>query len=192
MQEWWASLDIYMQTLWIITLTASLIFIIQTILTFTGMDSDSGLDVPNGGIDTDLDATGSFPFQLFTFRNFVNFFLGFGWTGITLAGKTHPAVTVLLSILVGIALVAAVMYIFYLMSKMEQSGNIETASATGCRGNVYLTIPGQRSGEGKVQITIQGAIREFDAMTDGETLPNGCPIQVMEVLNDNMLLVAKI
>ena len=78
------------------------------------------------------------------------------------------------------------------MSKMEQSGNIETSSALGCKGNVYLTIPGQRSGEGKVQITVQGAIREFDAMTEAETLPNGCPIQVVEILNENMLLVAKI
>ena len=192
MQEWWTSMDIYMQILWIITLTASLIFIIQTILTFIGMDTDSGLDVPDGGLSTtDVDA-GTFPFQLFTFRNFINFFLGFGWTAITLAGQTNVVVVVILSVLVGVALVAAVMYIFYLMSKMEQSGNIETSSAVGCKGSVYLTIPGERCGEGKVQITIQGAIREFDAMTDGDTLPNGCPIQVTQVLNDNMLLVAKI
>lgn len=190
MQEWWASLDGYMQVLWIITLVASLIFIVQTVLTFMGMDTDSGLDIPDGGMDTDVDA-GTFPFQLFTFRNFVNFFLGFGWTAIALTGKTSLWVTMLMAVIVGIGLVAAVMYIFYAMSKMEQSGNIETASAVGCKGNVYLTIPGRRAGEGKVQISIQGAIREFDAMTDDDTLTNGSPIRVTEVLNDNMLLVAK-
>lgn len=191
MQAWWASLDIYMQILWIITLTASLIFIIQTILTFIGMDSDGGLDVPDGGMSADTDA-GTFPFQLFTFRNFINFFLGFGWTAITLAGNAHPVLVIIVSILVGVALVAAVMYIFYLMSKMEQSGNIETSSAVGCRGSVYLTIPGERQGEGKVQINIQGAVREFDAMTNGDTLPNGCPIEVTQVLNENMLLVTPV
>lgn len=191
MQAWWASLDIYMQILWIITLTASLIFVIQTILTFIGMDSDGGLDVPDGGMSADTDA-GTFPFQLFTFRNFINFFLGFGWTAITLAGNAHPVLVVIVSILVGVALVAAVMYIFYLMSKMEQSGNIETSSAVGCRGSVYLTIPGERQGEGKVQINIQGAVREFDAMTNGNTLPNGCPIEVTQVLNENMLLVTAV
>lgn len=190
MQAWWASLDIYMQILWIITLTASLIFVIQTILTFIGMDSDGGLDVPDGGMSADTDA-GAFPFQLFTFRNFINFFLGFGWTAITLAGNAHPVLVIIVSILVGVALVAAVMYIFYLMSKMEQSGNIETSSAVGCRGSVYLTIPGERQGEGKVQINIQGAVREFDAMTNGDTLPNGCPIEVTQVLNENMLLVTR-
>lgn len=191
MQAWWTSLDIYMQILWIITLTASLIFVIQTILTFIGMDSDGGLDVPDGGMSADTDA-GTFPFQLFTFRNFINFFLGFGWTAITLAGNAHPVLVVIVSILVGVALVAAVMYIFYLMSKMEQSGNIETSSAVGCRGSVYLTIPGERQGEGKVQINIQGAVREFDAMTNGDTLPNGCPIEVTQVLNENMLLVTAV
>lgn len=191
MQAWWASLDIYMQILWIITLTASLIFVIQTILTFIGMDSDGGLDVPDGGMSADTDA-GAFPFQLFTFRNFINFFLGFGWTAITLAGNAHPVLVIIVSILVGVALVAAVMYIFYLMSKMEQSGNIETSSAVGCRGSVYLTIPGERQGEGKVQINIQGAVREFDAMTNGDTLPNGCPIEVTQVLNENMLLVTAV
>lgn len=191
MQAWWASLDIYMQILWIITLTASLIFVIQTIMTFTGMDSDGGLDVPDGGMSADTDA-GTFPFQLFTFRNFINFFLGFGWTAITLAGNAHPVLVIIVSVLVGVALVAAVMYIFYMMSKMEQSGNIETSSAVGCKGSVYLTIPGERQGEGKVQISIQGAIREFDAMTDGETLPNGCPIEVTQVLNENMLLVTAV
>lgn len=191
MQAWWASLDIYMQILWIITLTASLIFVIQTILTFIGMDSDGGLDVPDGGMSADTDA-GAFPFQLFTFRNFVNFFLGFGWTAITLAGNAHPVLVIIVSILVGVALVAAVMYIFFLMSKMEQSGNIETSSAVGCRGSVYLTIPGERQGEGKVQINIQGAVREFDAMTNGDTLPNGCPIEVTQVLNENMLLVTAV
>lgn len=191
MQAWWASLDIYMQILWIITLTASLIFVIQTILTFIGMDSDGGLDVPDGGMSADTDA-GTFPFQLFTFRNFINFFLGFGWTAITLADNAHPVLVIIVSILVGVALVAAVMYIFYLMSKMEQSGNIETSSAVGCRGSVYLTIPGERQGEGKVQINIQGAVREFDAMTNGDTLPNGCPIEVTQVLNENMLLVTAV
>lgn len=190
MQEWWNSLDLYMQILWIITLSASLIFIIQTILTFMGMDTDSGLDVPDGGFDSSPDM-GTFPFQLFTFRNFINFFLGFGWTAIVLEGKVSTAAGVIISCLVGVALVAAIMYLFFLMSKMEQSGNIETSTAVGCKGNVYLTIPGHHQGEGKVQISIQGAIREFDAATNGETLPNGTPIQVTAVLNENMLLVAK-
>lgn len=187
MQEWWLSLDIYMKVVWFITLTASLIFIVQTILTFIGMDADSGLDTDPGSTP----GAGEFPFQLFTFRNFINFFLGFGWTAIVLEGKLNGALVVFLSCLVGILLVAAVMYIFYLMSKMEQSGNIDTASAVGCKGNVYLKIPAARGGEGKVQITIQGAVREYDAVTNGEELPTGTPVVITQVLNENVLVAAK-
>lgn len=187
MQEWWIALDGYMKILWFITLTASLIFIVQTILTFIGMDADAGLDA-------DPDATaggGEFPFQLFTFRNFINFFLGFGWTAIVLQGKINGVLAIFIAFVAGILLVAAVMYIFYFMSKMEQSGNIDTANAVGCRGNVYLKIPPARNGEGKVQITIQGAIREYDAVTNGEELPTGTPIVITQVLNENVLVVAR-
>lgn len=77
------------------------------------------------------------------------------------------------------------------MSRMEQSGTINMANAVGCKGNVYLKIPGEKQGEGKVQISIQGAIREFDALTAGEELETGAPIRVVEVINDNTLLVER-
>ena len=73
---------------------------------------------------------------------------------------------------------------------MQQSGNIDVfKSAVGCEGTVYLTIPAERKGLGKVQITINNAIREYDALTDGEALQTGVPITVTEVLNDHTLVV---
>ncbi len=190
MQEWWMALDLFQKSLWCISITASLIFLIQTVMTFAGMDSGSGdmpdLDGSSGG-DTDI------PFQLFTFRNFVNFFLGFSWTAIAFYHRVESTLLLMfVSVLVGVLLVAAVMYIFYLMSRMEQSGNISIDRAIGCRGNVYLKIPGARSGEGKVQISIQGAIREYDAVTEKEELPTGTPIRVTDILNSETLLVEKV
>ena len=38
---WWADLSPVMRILWGVTLTASLIFVIQTILTFIGADADA-------------------------------------------------------------------------------------------------------------------------------------------------------
>ena len=173
MEEWWSSLGLFMQSVWCITLFASLVFVIQTIMTFIGMDTDGGMDVD---VSADTTADGdSGPFQLFTFRNFINFLLGFGWSIISFEK----------------AIVMAVMAIFRFMSRMEQSGTIHVANAVGCKGNVYLKIPGEKRGEGKVQISIQGAIREFDALTAGEELETGAPIRVVEVINDNTLLVER-
>lgn len=180
--EWFSSLDALEKVLWIIAFTSTLIFIVQTVMTFMGMDGDGD---PSG---CDVDMSGDMPIELFTFRNFVNFFLGFSWTGIALYGRAGVVVTVVSSVVAGVVLVAAVMYMFYLMSRMEQSGNIDLhESAVGCRGTVYIAVP--EGGRGKVQITIQGAVREYDAVTGGEALASGTPIKVVGVVDDSTLKV---
>ena len=45
MIEWWNSLSVVMKVMWAITLSASLIFVIQSILTFIGAGSDGDLDM---------------------------------------------------------------------------------------------------------------------------------------------------
>lgn len=192
---WWTSLSLFMKILWGITLGASLIFIIQSILTFIGADgADGGIDADfdtdlSGDIqDADLGAGGS---NLYTFRNFVNFFLGFGWSAVLLSEKIQSsALLMVISIAVGILLVFLVMYLFRWLSSMQQSGTINVfTQAAGCQGKVYLTIPGGRAGEGKVQISINNSIREYDAVTDGDTLPTGTAIKVVEVVDSGTLLV---
>ena len=191
---WWASLSLVMKILWGVTLAASLIFIIQSILTFIGADAgDGGIDTDfDTGFDTEAaDAAVEGGTNLYTFRNFVNFILGFGWSAILLQEKIHSVPLLLIvSVISGVALVAVVMYLFKWLSGMQQSGNINVyKSAVGCNGTVYLTIPGERGGEGKVQISINNAVREYDAVTDGDALKTGTPIRVTEVINANTVLV---
>ena len=195
----WASLSILMKILWGVTLTASLIFIIQTVMTFIGADSggmdtdfsgDFGGDVPDGGLDSpsDLGHTGM---NLYTFRNLVNFLLGFGWTAIILRSKiASTALLVIVAVVVGAGLVVAVMYLFKWLSSMQQTGTINLyKSAVDCQGSVYIPIPGHREGEGKVQVTINDSVREYNALTDGDALKTGTPIRVAEVINADTLLV---
>ena len=121
----------------------------------------------------------------------MNFILGFGWSAILLQEKIHSVPLLLIvSVIIGVALVAVVMYLFKWLSGMQQSGNINVyKSAVGCNGTVYLTIPAERGGEGKVQISINNAVREYDAVTDGDALKTGTPIRVTEVINANTVLV---
>ena len=193
MQTWWGSLDPFMQTLWGIAIVASAVFIIQSIMTFVGMDSETNFD---GDFDGDMSADGageSTPFQLFTFRNLINFMLGFSWTAIALRSSTESTTLMLIGgIVVGVLLVCAVMYIFKWMSGMQQSGTIRAEDIVGCKGSVYLTIPAGRMGEGKVQVSVRGALREYDAMTDGDRLHNETPIRVIAVLNGHTVLVERI
>lgn len=199
MTEWWISLTPIMKVLWAVTLAASLIFIIQSVMTFLGADTE-GIDSPDGldgvdGIDgvdgadgVDAPATGA---NLYTFRNLVNFLLGFGWTAILLQGSVKSVgLLLVVSVFVGVGLVAVVMLLFKWLSGMQQSGNINVyKAAVGCQGNVYLTIPAERSGEGKVQITINNSVREYNAITEGDKIPTGTPITVVEVVDAQTLLV---
>ena len=193
---WWAGLSLMMKILWIVTLVASVLFVIQSILTFIGADADADFDTD---IDTGMDGGDLSNIEggsnLYTFRNFVNFCLGFGWSAILLQDSIpSTALLILVSALIGVALVAAVMYLFKWLSSMQQSGNINVQKqAAGCEGKVYLPIPAARGGAGKVQITIAGSVREYDALTESEeALKTGTPIRVVDALDANTVLVEEI
>ena len=201
MVEWWSSLSTLMKALWGITLSASLVFVIQTIMTFLGADSDFDTDF-SGDFSGDVpgDISGDFAgdgadagsgMGLLTFRNFINFMLGFGWTAVLLRGSIQSNTLLFtIAIIVGVILVILVMLLFKWLAGMQQSGNIDVyKSAIDCTGKVYLAIPGGRKGEGKVQITINNSVREYDAVTDGDTLPTGKDIRVVDVVGPNTLLV---
>ena len=181
-----------LKILWGITLASSLIFVIQSILTFIGADADGAIDSLDTSFDdpsaADAVSGGS---NLYTFRNLVNFLLGFGWTSVLLYDKiVSKALLIVLATVVGVALVALVMWLFKWLSGMQQSGNIDVfKEAVGCQGKAYLPIPEGRSGSGKVQITINNSVREYDALTDGPAIATGTQISVVEVIDASTLLV---
>ena len=191
MTEWWTSLDLFMKILWCIAIASSLIFVIETVLTFIGIDHDfdTDFDIHDASFDADPSM------NLYTFRNLVNFLLGMSWTAILLKDEIRSkALLVIIAFAAGVALVAAVMYMFRWLSRMQQSGNIDVFKvAVGCQGKVYLTIPEERKGNGKVQITINDSVREYDAVTDSESpLRTGTSIKVIEVLDASTLLVEEL
>lgn len=195
MITWWTSLSLFLKIIWGITLVSSLIFVIQTLLTFIGADSfGDGFDADFGDIPSDAmaDAVDSGSgMNLLTFRNVVNFFLGFGWTAVLFYPSIEsPTLLMLLSVVVGVFLVLLVMWLFKWLNGMQHSGNINVfRSAVGCQGKVYLSIPAERGGEGKVQISINDAVREYDALTEGDALPTGTPVKVIDVIDAHTLLV---
>lgn len=193
MTEWWTTLDLFMKILWCIAIASSLIFIVETVLTFIGadvdFDADADFDMPDGTFEGDPSM------NLYTFRNLVNFLLGMSWTAILLKDQiASKALLMVIAFVAGAILVAAVMLMFKWLSKMQQSGNIDVMKdAEGCNGKVYLTVPAERAGTGKVQITINGAVREYDAVTDSEQdLKTGKAIKVVEAIDNSTLLVEEL
>ena len=186
MTVWWESLDVFLKVMWGIAIPVSTIFIIQMIMTFVGM-GDHG-DVSG---DADVDADAQMPLHFFTFRNLVNFFLGFSWTGISFYTTIeNRAWLTLLGVVVGLVLVAIVMLLLYGLSRAVQSGNIDIRNAVGRTATVYFPIPPARGGNGKIQMSIQQSVREYDAITDAEQiLPTGRMVRVTAVVDSGTLIV---
>jgi len=187
MDTWWTSLDLYQQIMWGIAIPVSIIFIIQMIMTFLGLGDHGDVSA-----DTDVDADVQIPFQLFTFRNFVNFFLGFAWTGISLyEAVANKMWLTLLGVIIGLVLVTIVMAILYALSKTVQSGNIDINNAVGKTATVYFTIPAAGKGMGKIQMSIQQAVREYDAISEAEEpIATGAIVKIINVVDAHTLLVS--
>ncbi len=187
----WSELDLMSQVYWTITAPATLVFLFLVLISIFGSDVDS--DVPTE-FDHPLADGDGIPFQLLSLKNIVGFFTMFGWSGLGFisAGLVLWQV-ILLSFLCGFAMMLAMALLFYFMSKLVESGNMNIKNAVGRSGEVYLPIPGKRQGLGKVQITVQGTLQTLDAISDDpEIIPTSSLIQVTDVINNQILLVRRI
>lgn len=186
----WSEVGIFEQVFWVITIPATVIFLVLLVLTVLGSDAD--VDV-----DTDVDAGiadgDTIPFQFLSLKNIVAFFAVFGWSGI---GFIHAGLSswliILLATICGLLMMTAMAALFYFMSRLAESGTLNMKNAIGKLGEVYLVIPAKRGGMGKVQLNVQGSIRTLDAITDEpETIPTSSIIQVIDVIDEQILLVKK-
>lgn len=203
--NWYNQLDSVLQIYWSIAIFTSIVFAIQMVLTFVGLGDAHGGDADFGGMDgadmggdmaTDahgdtMDTGGAI--QLFTVRNVVNFLLGVGWGGVCFYTTiSHPFVLFLVAMLVGVLFVAVFVMLYRQLMRLEKHGNFEYRQCVGLACDVYLRIPAERSGTGKVQISIHGSVHELDALTDGPQLASGTKVRVTNLVDGRTLLVAKI
>lgn len=173
-----------------VAIPASLILVIQTIMTFMGLSGEIDVDF-NG--DGDVDLQGETGLTIFSVRNMVAFFTFFGWSGLwMLSSNFNPVLTALLSILVGVLFMFISMSLFLLVSKMQRSGNIILSNAVGIVGEVYIPIPANRQNFGKIMVVIQGTLCEVEAITDEpDIIKTGSQVIVVAVEGNSKLLVKK-
>lgn len=186
---WWDAQEWFERIFWIIALPSTLTFLFIMITTFIGGDMDS--DMPDA--DAEIDSDGGIGFQFITFKNLVGFFTIFAWVGLACIKSDFSAtVTILVSFISGLAMMFVMAGIYYLLSSMVDDGTLVVDNAIGRLGEVYMNIPPKGEGLGKVQISVQGAMREMDAISnEEEMLMMGTVIKVTEVIDGHILLVTK-
>lgn len=182
------NLEPLLKTFWFVAIPTSLIFVIQTIMTFMGADATDGTHVD---FDGDLNGTDT-PFQLFSLRNLINFLLGFSWTGISFYSSiSNKPILIILSLIIGIVFVVLFFMIIRQVQKLAEDNSFNIQNTLNKTADVYLTIPAQKKGKGKIMISVNGAFHELEAMTENEMIPSGAVVKVVSISN-NILIVETI
>ncbi len=189
MVDFFAQMELLLRVFWFIAIPASIVFIIQTIMTFVGMDSSDGI---NADFDGNFDATDA-PFQLFSFRNLINFMIGFGWAGVTFWETISSKGTlVTVAFLVGAAFILIFFFLMKAVSRLAEDNSFNIHKTMGKTANVYLRIPAGKSGKGKIQISVNGTMHEIEAVTPGELIETGATVKVTKVIDESLLEVERI
>lgn len=183
-----------MRIYWGIAIAASVVFLIQMVLTFIGIgdtDSDFDTDIAGDANGDTMDAGGAL--SLFSVRNAVNFLLGLGWGGVCFSGAVkNPLLLSIVALLCGCLFVGVFMLMWGQLRKIQTNGNFHIEKCVGLTCSVYLRIPARREGVGKVQLSYHGSVLEIDAMTEGEHLKSGSRVRITEVIDSHTLLVETI
>lgn len=183
------NLDPLLKTFWYVAIPTSLIFIIQTIMTFVGADASDGIEADFNG---DLGGEEA-PFQLFSLRNLINFLLGFSWTGISFYTTiSNKPILIILSLAVGISFIFLFFIIIRQVQKLAEDNSFKISNTLNKTAEVYLTIPENKKGKGKIMISVNGAFHELEAMTENQKIPSGSVVKVVKIENNNILIVETI
>lgn len=203
--EWWDALSLATQVFYCIAAPATLILLVQTVLLFLGVGehADGDMDL-SAAPDTDTEGVfgdsglaeisdSGFDFlSLFTLRGIIAFLVVFGWVGAAMSSAEAPMyLTLPVAFVSGFAMMTVIALLLRAVMRLRSDGSLDNRNAVGASGRVYLTIPAARTGEGKIQLLLQGVLTEREAVTDDEeAIPTGAEV-VVSALSGQTVLVVK-
>ena len=173
---------------------------------FSDTSGIDGLDVPNMPSDVPTDMPGAHAIdgcehtaigdgstpadfgtmQLFTLQGIMTFLCVFGWTGIICTSLgLHVAIAIIIALVLGFLAMLGVAKVLQLTRRLTQDGSIDVRRLLGEKGRVYIPIPANESGEGKVTIAAGERFIELSAVTDEqEAIPTATQVRIIDVRGD--------
>ena len=101
-----------------------------------------------------------------------------------------PEYTAVAATVVGLLFASSIFYLMRFLNSLKHSGTLDYANAVGEVGTVYLPIPAGMDGTGRIQVIVQGRLKEIQALTrHSERLDNRARVRVVELLDDTTLIV---
>jgi membrane protein implicated in regulation of membrane protease activity len=126
-----------------------------------------------------------------TFRAIVAALTFFGLAGMAAtSGGLEPQLSFLIALAAGIAALFLVAVVMRSLARLRSDGTVRIDRAVGAAGTVYLSIPGRKTGMGKVHLKLQNRIVEYRAITAVDDLPTGSLVVVVAVSGPGTVEVA--
>jgi hypothetical protein len=117
-------------------------------------------------------------------------FFGLTGYGLLRAGWSAGG-AVALALVAGAVAVVVVAVLMRLLLRLESDGAVRIENALWQPATVYVPIPGAKAGAGKVTISLQGRLVEYQAVTSEPALPTGAAVTVVDVVSSDTLEVVR-
>lgn len=194
MIAWWNNMDLVGQIFALIAIPSTLVLVVQTILLLIGIgDNDlaDGIDLDGDGIPDIPGDGGSDGLVLFSLRGIMAMAAVGGWSGLVMhEAGINLAVTVFLALAFGFITLVGIAWIMKLAMGLQSNGNLDLGAAIGKVGTVYIPIPENMKGTGKINLTLQERFIEIDAMTTAERkLATGESVRVVSTDETGVVVV---
>ncbi len=168
---------------WICLLLGGGIVVLQLGASLLGFEHDT----TNGELGHGPISEGLRLFSLRAVSAGVAFFGVGGLAGMRLG---LPAiVAIVMGAVAGVAAAIGIAVAMRGMQRLESDQTFRLANAVGKSGEVYLSIPAQRSGTGKIHIEIQERLMELDAITPEDAIPTGARVLVIDSIAPATVIV---
>jgi hypothetical protein len=117
-------------------------------------------------------------------------FFGLTGYGLLRAGWSAGG-AVGLALVAGAVAVVVVAVLLRLLLRFESDGAVQIENALWQPATVYVPIPGAKAGAGKVTLSLQGRLVEYQAVTSELALPTGAAVTVVDVVSSDTLEVVR-
>lgn len=191
---WWEQLSRFQQIMFIIATSSSGVMLIFLVLMAIGIDNSEfdGIDEIDIDVINDEPLIGFAGLRILTLRGILVLLSMGAWTAFLVEPYMHVLLALGLGLVVGLISAYLVALAFRASLKLESTGNIDYKHAVGKDATVYIRIPKNRSGKGKVTLNLQERFIEVDAITDeDEDLLNQSKVEVIDIYDETTLIVQK-
>ena len=180
------------------------VLVIQTLLSVIGFgdfgDADLDVDIDTGDVGDTGDSAiehvhpNSFHiFKLISLRTMVAGITFFGLAGWgTLISTESSFLAIIVAILAAIVAILIVYFLYRSMDSLRYQGNVSSTQLVGAIGSVYVRIPAQGKGVGKVLVTQKDRTMEYEALSVGKELSTGTQITVIKVVSPTVVEVSEV